>query len=247
MNKFLLFLFFILLAIDSKGQNHKLFSLKNTEIGVSFSPDYSGWLLHQPYSDSSEFIGMNEKYSFNKNYFGFTGGINFTQKINNSLSVESGILYSKKGEIVTLEERNIHPRYGYIYGEGYGFPYIAETTYKYHYLNVPLKLNYYFLKRKFSAFISGGLSGDVFLNQINSMKLVNEDGSSENKDEEEKTLTRISLTSLIGFGIHYKITDMLSFRFEPILRYTINKLGDKKVNPYSIGTNIGIFYQIKNK
>ncbi len=245
MNKLFFSLILLLVFIDSKGQAHKTFSNENIEIGFSFSPDYCGWQLNKHQSQSSEFVGMTEKYSFDKNYLGFSGGLNIIQKINKSFFVETGILYSKKGEIVTLEERNINPRYGFVYGDGYGFPYSEETTYNYHYLNVPLKINYYFISQRNSIFLSGGVSGDVFLNQINSMKLVYEDGTREIKNENEKTLRRINLTALFGFGFHYKLSDLFSLRFEPMFRYTINKIGNNKVSPYSVGINFGIFYQLK--
>ncbi|MCF6357084.1 MAG: PorT family protein [Draconibacterium sp.] len=232
----------ILFSLFALAQSNEKNLAKKLSIGVSFSPDYSYRRLYS--SDDNIFVDIRNKEGSPR--FGFTTGIITSYKINNRFELESGIQFSDKGD-----------KYGFVLDDlilpGDPFnerddPSIPEKfTSEYHFycVGIPVKINYYFLRKNFGLFISMGVSADYLIDA----KIKNK---SEFKDRTEKNSTtinnedfnKLNIVGLTGFGIDYIITPRIKFQLEPVFRYSFTPIDDTPLKGYlySFGADFTLFF-----
>jgi hypothetical protein len=83
------------------------------------------------------------------------------------MALETGLLYADKGE-KTNKSSLIFP--------GTDLTVYYRFIYRYRYIDIPLKLNYYIRTERFRTFIAGGISTNIFLNHTSTSILEFEDG-----------------------------------------------------------------------
>ena len=221
----------------SYGQNQKVKPIEKVELGLVFSPDYCYRTLitdseYQWFADFSDSLGLP--------MFGFTSGVTSFYKISKRLAFETGILFSDKGERTKTMEListvTIDPALPTNF---------VKWNYHYYYIDIPIKLNYIIIDKRFQFFISTGISTNFFLYQRTKVSFV---GSNESSISiSNGGLSRLNLALLIGVGFNYQINDKLKLRTEPIFRHSINPVaeGPLKRYQYSIGCNIGLTYKLQ--
>ena len=238
----------ILLSMLVLAQSKENISTRKLYVGVSFSPDYSYRRLYSPDDDS--FVDLRNEAESPR--FGFTTGIVISYQISNRFVLESGILFSDKGDKYgfVIDDLISFDDFGNIItGRDINDPLIPEKhTSKYHYyfLGIPLKMNYYFLKKNVGLFMSIGVSTDYLIDAKHTSK-------SEFKDRTEKIIkpfnnadfNRVNIVGLVGFGIDYKITHRIKFQFEPVFRYSFTPLVNTSLKGYlySFGVDFTVFFQ----
>ena len=239
----------ILLSMFVLAQSEKNISTKKLYVGVSFSPDYSYRRLYLSDDDYS-FVDLRNKAESPR--FGFTTGIVISYQISNRFVLESGILFSDKGdkyEVVIDDFISFDDFGNIITGRDINDPLIPEKhTSKYHYyfLGIPLKMNYYFLKKNVDLFISAGVSADYFINYKTKTKLEFKDRIEKNSKTHDSTdFNKVNIIGLVGFGIDYKVTNRIKFQFEPVLRYSFTPLVNAPLKEYlySFGADFTVFFQ----
>lgn len=113
---------------------------------------------------------------------------------------------------------------------------------KFGFLEVPVVLRYKFVDKTVDFNLVGGLSYNMLLN--NSVFTFN-DGEKYFIGETDG-LNAVSISSSLGMGVEYSLSEKLSFNIEPTLRYYINpfaNMSGSESHPYSFGLFSGLSYK----
>ncbi|MHB8259255.1 MAG: hypothetical protein ACYDCN_06785 [Bacteroidia bacterium] len=197
---------------------------KRVFIGVNFSPDYCSGIFKDPVVNT---LGLKAIPKF-----GYTSGINIFCIITKHLSIETGVQYSKKEFDVktdlTFGDR-IDRRRGFVYNTG------ENNANIYNYLDIPLKANFTFGKKRIRFISSIGVTTNLFLNATSYSFFV---GNNNN---------RINLSPTISCGIDFKIKNRMCLRIEPTLRYGILKVSNDLATLYiwNAGLNISYYFGVR--
>ncbi|GAL83903.1 hypothetical protein MYP_1131 [Sporocytophaga myxococcoides] len=224
---FLLFAFFFNSTI-CKSQDDR----KGLYVGVLGSIDYAG--LHVNGGDEGFRTAWND---LSKPRVGYTTGVIVLDRISNLFALEYGLLYSKKGfrtemEVWTIEPDPLFPNGGKL-----------KTTYDFHYLEVPVKANFYLLQKKLQLYISAGASANILMESGNSVKLQTKDIYTNTSDDYKP----LGVNLLASVGLEIPMLSKTTIRVEPIFRRSlskVNKSGDVKWYVYNPGLNLGVFYKL---
>ncbi len=225
----------ILLSLAGYSQSSPQHEAEKWQLGFSFSPEYSYRSLH----GDNPVIEMRD--SLEKARFGFSTGIVVKNVINPRWSITGGLMYSDKGEkTIKSNLYSIDPRPG--------DPVSSQTTWRYHYLDIPLKARYYLLDGKISVFISAGVAVNIFLQETKTVKLWYSDNSTEIRHNaiDDSSLRPLSLTGIAGAGIEYLLTSKLTLSLEPVFRHSLIPVNDGGIRQcqFSAGINTGIFLML---
>ncbi|MEO8760955.1 MAG: hypothetical protein ABI388_06815 [Bacteroidia bacterium] len=224
MKKLLAFLFILntVFAYAQDTAHVKAVKTKRFFVGINFSPDICEGILTKPILDN---LGLK---SISK--FGFTSGINSCFVITKHISIDFGVQYSKKEVKVTSDLTfgdMIDRRRGFVYNTNeLNFGYSI-----YNYLDIPLKANFIFGKRKTRFISSVGLTTNILLKATGSFYTGN-------------NYSRINLSPTISAGIDYKINRKQFFRIEPTFRYGVLKVSDNLATQYlwNAGINVSWYF-----
>jgi opacity protein-like surface antigen len=208
-------------------------------IGASFSPDYSYRTLTKnddTLSSASWTRIKNLEDSIYKPKYGFTTGICFGFQINKRLSIETGILYSDKGyktvPILTIYDWSQPPAK-------------ATNIIKYVYMDIPLKANYTFLKKRLQIVVSIGAVLNRY--RYSRTKTIPETPTATFKEQVYKNTydyNSINISPTVSVGVKYKISNRINLRAEPTFRYGLLGIDDKSyasTHLWSAGLNFGFY------
>lgn len=210
-------------------------------IGITFSPDYCYRTLI-PNASSKPIADARDTLEIPR--FGYTTGLNLAIKINKRITLETGILYSDKGEktkTYTVDE---------IVPQGQINPFVPrKITFYYHYiyLDIPFKLNYYLLNNRTRIFLTAGISPNIFLTCKTKSTTEYKDGHTTTHTSTSSSDYRIfNLSIIAGAGLSYDLTSKLYFNIEPTYRRSITSIVDAPIKTYlySIGLNTGLYYKL---
>ena len=242
MKKIIAFLF-ILISAYTYAQDTTKVKTKKTKrffVGVNFAPEISYRTIHNNGGNSDNWL-VKFRDSIEIPKFGFTTGINFDYIVSKHISIEAGIQYSNKG-YQTKESALVfdNPR-----GGGYNIPISGKFIYTYNYLDIPLKVNFAFGKKKTQFITSVGLTTNILLKATNTFvgKYSNGTpiGNSSNITDE---YNRINLSPTISCGIQYNLSNKLFFKIEPTFRYGVLKMADAPITQYiwNAGLNLSLYF-----
>lgn len=238
------FILFVFLSISVKSQAEEL-EPKKFSFGVSFSPDYSYRSLHSNNPDYD--FAMNQLNDWEVPAFGFTTGLSVRYLANEKFELESGIQFSDKTYNFDVNKDDfLTPDNGLNQPDDPAIPERSVTQNHYYYLGVPIKLNYYFLQKRFRMYVSAGVSADFFLDDKSKSFMKFSDGTEIHENfENDYDYNKISLTGLAGFGAETKLSQRVGIRVEPVFRYSFTPLvaAPMKGYLYSAGLNFVLFYQ----
>jgi hypothetical protein len=241
--KTLLSFFILFFTICVSAQSNQNDSDKKYSIGINFSPDYSFRKL----SAENDDLGLVEKLNkMESPKLGFTGGLVSLYRFNERFVIETGIQLSDKGE--RHEESNltwVTPDDDIYTVNDPAIPSSFKINYKYYYLGVPLKLNFYLIRRKLNLFIVAGGAVDFLMKaKIRSTLEFQDRKETHTSTQDEDYFNKVNFVGLAGFGIDYKISQRFQLRFEPIFRYSFTPVvdSDLKENLYSAGANVAILF-----
>jgi len=223
------------------GQSTDSIKFKRCKVGIVYSPDYCYRLLSYPSSNKQiQDLRNNEEVST----YGYTTGLSIRIDLTCKIIVETGLLYSVKGE----QTKNTDLVWATPNPE---FPVKSKTQYQFKYIEIPMKVNYLLGGKKIRIFVSVGVSLNVFSEKKTKVisQFANGHKSSESSVVDLGYL-KFNLAAIAGFGIKYDLTKRVYISVEPVYRQFINSIvADKKAKeyPYSIGANVGIYYSFKKK
>ncbi len=226
------FAFFILLSTNA--QDIQLENNKKLALGLVFSPNYSFRTLSTTDEAFQDFTSYRDETETSK--IGYTSGLSFLISASKRITIETGILYSNKGEKTT--------NLGLIFqGPEPLAPISVKRVYNYYYAEIPAKINYKLTTGKASLFVSVGGSTNIFLQQTTKSIITYTDGSTQKNTSEGNDLSRIQFSGLASLGIDYAFNDGLKMRIEPIYRRALIPIIDAPIKQYtySIGCNFGVY------
>lgn len=208
-------------------------STRKFRVGLSYSADY----CYRSLSTDPAYewlVGLRNDLESPK--LGFTTGLVINRRLNEKLSLESGLLYSNKGEkIKEIVFTNI-------VGEVTGS---ASVTYSYNYIDVPVAVNFVFRNEKVKMFMSGGISVNVFLSYKSVTSIENNDGSSDKSSSSSNDEFKpINFAALAGLGVEFGVSNKMDLRIQSIYRHSVTSVIDTPIKqfPYSFGLNIVLLY-----
>jgi hypothetical protein len=121
--------------------------------------------------------------------------------------------------------------------------YINNSLYQnFSYLEMPFILRYKLIDKTIDFNLIGGLSYNLLIN--NSVHTVI-DGNRYNIGK-TSDLNQFMVSSSMGMGIEYSLTEKFSLNLEPTFRYYLNPFGEipgVKTHPYSFGVFSGLSYK----
>lgn len=121
--------------------------------------------------------------------------------------------------------------------------YVSSSLYQnMSFLELPVIVRYKVIDRKIDINLIGGMSYNFLLN--NSVYALLDDGKYPVGTTEG--LNTVSLSSSLGMGMEYKLTQNLSLNLEPTFRYYLNPFNSAKstgLHPYSLGIFSGVAYK----
>ena len=231
--KLIFFLIITSITASLFGQENQIDSsiadFKKVQIGLNFSPDFCFRTLKNDDSSISPFI-TNSRNTRERGKLSFTTGLNVIFNFKKNIGIETGIQYSNKGYQTKLTD----------------FTYTkAKLIYNYYYLDIPLKVNFAFGKKKIRLITSAGLTTNVFIKSTSEYDDVRSDKNRKSTLYDYKRW--INLSSLVSFGIDWKLNSKNNLRVEPTFRYSIFKIVEAPVGEYlwNAGINISYFFGLK--
>jgi hypothetical protein len=160
-----------LISLNASAQVTDIKPASKIAIGLTFSPDYSYRSLS---SDAASIWIANDREDFEIPKFGFTAGPRVLFTLGNRLALESGILFSDKGEKTSNMRYSGDP-------EDIFMPVLGRHNFHYYYLDVPVKANYYLTSKKVKLFVSVGTSVNFFVAEKITSTYTFFDGSTEDR------------------------------------------------------------------
>ena len=202
-------------------------------VGVNFSPNYSYRTLKYP-DNLQSFVDDRERSEHPS--FGFNTGIAVQYLLMKKFEVELCIQFSRQTHM--LKEVTVVGTMGNV---SMG---LADVQLRYHYIEIPILVNYRIVNQKFFGYISAGVSINQFLNDESKAWLTYSNGDNEVVHSESGILdfnkTVVGLVGGVGLGYH--ISEKLNLRVEPLFRYSLAPLAEAPIDQYnySIGCQIGM-------
>lgn len=222
-------------------ENKKAESNKKISVGFTFSPDYNYRALKNTDDSSYSDYIINFRNDIEKGKFSFTTGFNINLKIGRKLELQSGLLYSNKGYR--------SPKQVPVYAvQPSGAPSHIKSKASFHYIDVPLKLNFVSGKGNLKFIAGGGFAAGLLLKKADILTLYYPNGSEKELDQSDKfDYKKFNLTVLVSAGVEYPLRKNIFLRAEPTLRYGLLKIIDMPVTAklWNIGLNMGVYCDLK--
>ena len=233
-----LILLFLFLPLFSFGQNQTIKEAKFA-VGLCFSPEDFNTVFY------TNLDGFNDDIEDTNNVsnLGFSAGISVLYKLNDKFTIEGGLSYYQSGwedwEAIKLFYLPKEP--GDII-----YP-ITTSYYKYKFISLPLKMNYFFIDSKLKLFASAGfvanyLTGiNVYVIELYKNDLIIERNNKGSKDY----YNSFNFQIIAGFGADYDLNKHFKLRIEPYFRRSVNSVSNTQIKNYmySAGANMGVYYK----
>jgi hypothetical protein len=222
------------------------------QIGVNFSPDYCFRTLKNNDGSSSNDLILKSRNETEKSKFGYTTGLNVIFNFKKNIGIEAGIQFSNKGYQTKIQDLTfgsaIDPRRGFAYNASGAAPIRAKFIYNDYYIDIPLKANFIFGKKKIRFITSAGLTTNIFIKETVTSVLEYDNGTNDKKTHSTTyDYNKINLSPIVSVGIDWKLNVRSNLRIEPTLRYGVLKIMNEPLTDYlwNAGLNISYFFGSK--
>lgn len=226
---------------------------KKWAIGLTYSPDFCYRINYTSRMSIYSNSGETEKPKA-----GMTAGVSFLYKLLDRVGIETGILYSTKGEKVhspsvawiTPDGNGTYDPAIPNYTPGFAYkPAERNSVYTYRYLEVPLKVNWYAVNNRLKVFPSLGVSANIFIGKKTVSYYHFDEGGTEKEKStkyDAKNIPAVDMAVLVGLGISYDVSKNMFIKAEPAYRQFVRPLVDSPISGafYSFGLNAGVYFRI---
>jgi hypothetical protein len=207
------------------------------QFGVNFSPDVTYRVLNPIVGDPTSSFLVESRNEMEVPKLGVTFGVNMQFHLNRSWSIETSVHYSNMGYsfensdfIYKDEEDDMLKR---IY-----------SVVNHNFIEIPLKVNYFFGKKDKRFFVSSGIVNNVLINSNERRAEYYQNSTNHRKFYFTESLSRYNVSFLLSSGIDFKLSPTRNFRLEPTFRYALFSLSQTNQEQlYNIGLNIGYFFE----
>lgn len=215
---------------------------RSIHFGLMAAPEYAYRKIDVSNDKSRDLAKIRDSLEIPK--IGYSFGAFVLFQINHRLSVELGVLFSEKGERTinmdvkdTLDPTNPITK--------------MRINYRTTFIDIPVKVKYYFSENYTSPFLSIGLSSNIFAFQKNSYNLTYTDNSKEKNSNilrGQQDFYRINPQVKIGMGFDFILYES-RLQIEPSFALSLlnaNK-GDLRSKYYSIGLSFSYMINMKQR
>jgi len=220
---------FLLFAQESAIKNNRF------SIGLITSPNYSFRIVEAQDNSLQDYADMTNDATLPA--LGFNTGIVAQYLILKNVEIQIGLQFSRRSHARKQVPFRDNP--GTVLG-------LADLQYRYHYLELPLQVNYRIVNKKFFSYISAGVSINYLLTDRIKMSYTYNNGDMEvlKSNTASSDFNNSVVSVLGGIGIGYNINEKLNLRLEPLFRYSLVPLKDTPINEFnqfyhSFGGQIG--------
>ncbi len=256
-NLLILLIIFGSIGIVSAQDTPKKTSLtgfRRLQLGVNFSPDYCYRTLVGGIQTDLGIFLVNNRNKYEEPKIGYTVGLNVCYQFTKCISLESGIQYSNKGYRTVQQGSEItfgdaiDARHGFIFDSNASPIKRLKFIDNYNYLDIPLKVNFCFGKKRVRFITSVGFVSSFYINKSITTVIVSEDGK-RNRDTDVTTyytFNKFNLSPMLSVGIDLKINNRNSLRIEPTFKYGVLKIINTPLTAYlwNAGLNISYFFGV---
>lgn len=222
------------------------------QIGANFSPDYCFRTLKNNDGSSSSEQVLNWRNENETGKLGYTTGLNAIFNFKKNIGIEAGIQFSNKGYQTKIQDLTlgsaIDPRRGFAYNASGAAPIRAKFIYNDYYIDIPLKANFVFGKKKIRFITSVGLTTNIFIKEISTSVIEYNDGTSDKKSQSTTyDYNRVNISPIVSLGIDWKLNSKNNLRIEPTFRYGVLKITNEPLTDYlwNAGLNISYYFGLK--
>ncbi len=240
-------------------------------IGGKLAPVYAYRTISIKKEDLPATIIPDESYYNNmeNEIYSFSGGVDLKYHIRKKLSFQTGLFYSKLGQVNNdvVAYRYPDDKYEFVIPTSVGpidinsekipkeladsdiredstgniLYFNADIYQNFEYIEVPLLINYKILDKRFGVQLAGGLSPGFMVNN-NAYFQVDKQEIMIDRSEEFYT---VIYNSVVGLGLNYAVSKKLNFSLSPTFKYSLRSIRkDHSIEyyPYSFSIYTGISY-----
>lgn len=225
----------LILPMFGWGQNRKS-EFKRFSIGLHFDGLYGHRKLN--FASGNQSIGRSRNASeIPKTGFGM--GLDFSQRLNEKLSIEYGIDYSSFG----YKTKYSPIEFDFSVADA---PIKSKQTFTHHTLGIPVKFNYGIKIGRLNTYASAGISLFYIINRTATMSIQYPNGETvNNSDNATLGFQALNFSWQVGFGVEYPMLERMTVKFEPFFRKSISSLYtdlNAQERPYAFGIGIRVLY-----
>jgi hypothetical protein len=203
-------------------------------IGINFSPDYCQGIFKAGFTNTNHFKGVPK--------FGFTSGFNLCYAFKKHLSIETGFQYSNKVDQIKTTGLNFVD-----FIDNTGFVHtspIEKVEYNFYYMDIPLKVNFIYSKKRMRFIGSIGLAANILIKAVNTFFVQESPTNTFKSSITVPDNYRMNISYTISCGIDYKINNRMFFRVEPTFRYGSYIISAELIKQYiwNAGLNISYYF-----
>jgi len=234
------------LFAEEKPKEEKPF--KRVMIGVHFSPDVAYRVVTKKNNDAITNLIIKEVKNQEIPKFGYTVGVNTLINIKSFVGIEAGIWYMNMGYQIKWREVN----FGSQWTGSHNNPNIntgdsialVKLVYDYHYIGIPLTVNFTVGKGKVRFFAGAGLAVNFLVSNTNTDIIKGyepKNGKSTNKGYANIKL--VNLIPILEAGIDYKINSRMNLKVSPCFKFgALNLSPDTPIGEHLFNGGIKIQY-----
>ncbi len=225
---------------------------KRITLGAYFSPDNAFRLLENTDTSATADLILDQREATEISKLGYTAGLSLIFHWSNHFALETGLTFSNKG--YQTSKRNltfgdlIDPRLGFIYpSNNTNLPAQYKFIYAYHYLGMPVNLNYTFGEKRCRFISSVGVTAEYLLNVRSTSVEYYEDGHKERKrGNDSSNYNRFNLSPSLSVGISYQLNEQMSLRAMPTARFGVLPIIDSPITGYlyNMGMQFGCYIEL---
>lgn len=173
-----------------------------------------------------------------------TAGGEVIYQIRQRFSITAGIQYSVKGEkTATIQFYDIDPVLGFV-PPAPGEPTSGYYVYNTRYIDIPLRADYYFSRKKITPFITAGVSTNIFINERVIAHQNYADGSSKkNSATADNGYHNVNPQFQLGLGVDFEFAQS-RMRILPLLRMSVMPVNQDPVDAYFHSFGLGLSYYL---
>ncbi|HXU25661.1 MAG TPA: outer membrane beta-barrel protein [Bacteroidia bacterium] len=209
--------------------------VKKFFVGVFASPDLSYRTLSSSSGQTASWL-IQARNGLEIPAVRYTTGLDFAYQLSKHFTLSLGVLYSSMGYNTKQEEFEFGPPNNTV-AHGY-------STYKYNYITVPIRADFYFTRKKIAPFVTLGASANFFVNEKSTQYITYNDGHTDTQSfsGNNSGLSKCNLQAQAGAGVDFTLGKS-HIRIFPIFRMSFTPMNNKGIlHEYLYLGGLGINY-----
>lgn len=222
-------------------------------VGLSFTPGINYRLLSHNYYEENTIDEpaiqkriIDRRNKLEKPGFNFDLGAKAGVRLTRFLSLETGLNYSRRTYVQKITDLNFYTDFNPSLQDTVDNGYYVKLTDVYHYIDIPLGMNFYLGKTKWHGIINTGINFNVLLaKQITTNS--NIPSASKGTRPDRYPFNTFNLSPFLGVGFEYEINSLMSLRVMPVAQMQALKNIDTPITEHlwSAGINTCLLFGFK--